>query len=155
MPLQCGEGTVPSVSRVTSERPAGLRPCLYAEDIQDSDESRYPGSSLNPSKASGDGHNRATSYHSKKTSAHYDKRGHGTYAMRAVNVLLEPGGLRVALLSDVDSDIQGDRAGRFGQLGANALFTMVKGNPCPLFMDRMMDRHNLKILPSCNFVGRL
>ena len=90
MPLQCGEGMVPSVSSVTSERQGGLRPYFFAEDIQESDESWYPVSSLNPSKASGDRHNKATSYHSKKTSAHYDKRGHGTYAMRAVNVLSEP-----------------------------------------------------------------
>ena len=75
-------------------------PVFMLKEIQESDESWHLVSSSNPLKMSRDEHGKTTCYHDKKTLGHYDKHGHGAYAVRTANVCSES----EESLLDVDSE---------------------------------------------------
>ena len=56
---------------------------LMLKEIQECNESRYPASTSNPPKSTGDGPVKNTNYYDKKN---YDRRGYGNYMARAANI---------------------------------------------------------------------
>ena len=73
--------------------------CMLKE-IQECDESRYPASTSNPPKRSGDGTTKSAGYYDKKN---YDRHSYGSYQARVANVPDEPDDYQSKSLSEVES----------------------------------------------------
>ena len=75
------------------------------KEIRKCDESRYPVSTSNPPKGSGDGPNKNTSYYDKKN---YDRHGYGSYQAHLANIQEDPEDYQSDSLSEVESEREND-----------------------------------------------
>ena len=75
------------------------------KEIRECDESRYPVSTSNPPKGSGDGPNKNTSYYDKKN---YDWHGYGSYQACSANVWEDPEDYQSDSLLEVESEREND-----------------------------------------------
>ena len=60
-----------------------IDPVFMLKEIRECDESRYPASTSNPPKGSGDGTPKSAGYYDKKN---YDRHGYGSYQARVANI---------------------------------------------------------------------
>ena len=86
------------------------------KEIQECDELRYPASTSNPPKGTGDGPVKNTNYYDKKN---YDRQGYGNYTARTANVRDSPEDYESDSLSEDTSerendDVQQDRSYHVG-----------------------------------------
>ena len=91
-------------------------PVLMLKEIQECNESRYPASTSNPPKGTGDGPAKNTNYYDKKN---YDRLGYGNYTASARNVWDSPEDYESDSLSEDASerendDVQQDRSYHIG-----------------------------------------
>ena len=75
------------------------------KEIQECDESRYPVSTSNSPKGSGDGSTKNTGYYDKKN---YDWRGYSSYQACSANVREDPEDYQSDLLLEVKSEREND-----------------------------------------------
>ena len=80
-------------------------PVLMLKEIRECDESRYPASTSNPPKGTGDGPAKNTNYYDKKN---YDRRGYGNYTACTVNIWDSPEDYESDSLSEDASEREND-----------------------------------------------
>ena len=80
-------------------------PVLMIKEIWEYDESRYPASTSNPPKGTGDGPAENTNYYDKKN---YDRQGYGNYTAHAVNIQDSPEDYESDSLSEDASEREND-----------------------------------------------
>ena len=75
------------------------------KEIWECDESRYPASTSNPPKGSGDGTPKSAGYYDRKG---HDRHSYGSYQARVVNIPDEPEEYQSDSLSEVKSESEND-----------------------------------------------
>ena len=82
-----------------------VHPVFMLKEIRECDKSRYPVSTLNSPKGSGDGSTKNTGYYDKKN---YDRHGYGSYQAHSANVQEDPEDYQSDSLSEVKSEWEND-----------------------------------------------
>ena len=80
-------------------------PVFMLKEIRECDESRYPVSTSNFPKGSGNGSTKNTGYYDKKN---YDRRGYGSYQACSANVREDPEDYQSDSLLEVESEREND-----------------------------------------------
>ena len=94
------------------------------KEIRECDESRYPASTSNPPKGTGDGLAKNTNYYDKKK---YDRQGYGNYTAHAANIWDSPEDYESDSLSEDTSERENDDVQQDRSYHVGVMFTADEG----------------------------
>ena len=104
-----------------------IDPVFMLKEIRECDESRYPASTSNPPKGSGDGTPKSAGYYDKKN---YDRCSYGSYKAHMANIPDEPDEYQSDSLLEVESGVGVTMAADEGEAFSESATIVVNWATC-------------------------